>query len=129
MIHSIPIGTPINIILLSLFVILLYLHFRPKTPVSLPKPPPPLIFRTYTPSTLLPYNGTNGYPVYLAVRGRVFDVTPGRSFYGPVCNKVYMQLLFSCFILILINRVVHMRILPVEMLLVGWLVKVLMKIC
>ncbi len=22
-------------------------------------------------------------PVYLAIRGRVFDVTPGRQFYGP----------------------------------------------
>jgi membrane-associated progesterone receptor component len=32
---------------------------------------------------LLPYNGTNNMPVYLAVRGRVFDVTSGRNFYGP----------------------------------------------
>lgn len=32
---------------------------------------------------MLPYNGTANMPVYLAVRGRVFDVTPGRNFYGP----------------------------------------------
>jgi membrane-associated progesterone receptor component len=41
------------------------------------------VFKTFTPPTLLPFNGTNGQPVYLAVRGKVFDVTPGRNFYGP----------------------------------------------
>ena len=38
---------------------------------------------TFTPPTLKPYNGENNMPVYLAVRGKVFDVTPGRNFYGP----------------------------------------------
>lgn len=42
-----------------------------------------MVFRTFTPRTLLPFNGTEGQPVYLAVRGRVFDVTSGRNFYGP----------------------------------------------
>jgi len=77
--------TPINLILFSLFLILLYLRLRPSKPpaATLPVPPPPTVFKTFTPPTLLPYNGTANMPVYLAVRGRVFDVTPGRNFYGP----------------------------------------------
>jgi membrane-associated progesterone receptor component len=80
---SAPFLTPINIVLLSLFVFLVYLQFKPKSPLSLPKPPPPTVFRTFTPQTLLPYNGENNMPVYLSVRGRIFDVTSGRNFYGP----------------------------------------------
>ncbi|KAL1624252.1 Dihydrodipicolinate synthase [Neofusicoccum ribis] len=75
--------TPINVLLMSLFVFLVYLRLRPKPPQVLPKAPAPVVFRTFTPHTLLPYNGLNNMPVYLAVRGRVFDVTPGRNFYGP----------------------------------------------
>ncbi|KAH6678080.1 membrane-associated progesterone receptor component 1 [Halenospora varia] len=52
-------------------------------PAKLPPPPAPVVFRTFTPPTLLPFNGTNNQPVYLAVRGQVFDVSPGRNFYGP----------------------------------------------
>ncbi|KAJ6166683.1 Damage response protein 1 [Penicillium chermesinum] len=77
------IATPINLILGSLFVLIIYYHFRPKAPTSLPRGPAPIVFRTYTPKTLLEFNGANGAPVFLAVRGRVFDVTPGRNFYGP----------------------------------------------
>ncbi|KAJ9621311.1 Dihydrodipicolinate synthase [Taxawa tesnikishii (nom. ined.)] len=77
------IATPINFILLALFVVLAYYRLRPKAAATLPSPPPPTVFKTFTPPTLLPYNGTNNMPVYLAVRGRVFDVTPGRNFYGP----------------------------------------------
>ena len=38
---------------------------------------------TFTPPELKPYNGENSMPVYLAVRGQVFDVSSGRNFYGP----------------------------------------------
>jgi membrane-associated progesterone receptor component len=75
--------TPINLILLSLFVLIAYYQLRPRPKTVLPKPPPPVVFQTFTPQTLLCKNGTNGEPVYLAVRGRVFDVTSGRQFYGP----------------------------------------------
>lgn len=78
------IASPINLILVSLFVVLLYWHFRPKPPVVLPRGPPPVVFRTYTPKTLIEFNGEGDRPVYLAVRGRIFDVTPGKNFYGPV---------------------------------------------
>ncbi|KAJ5683300.1 hypothetical protein N7462_006465 [Penicillium macrosclerotiorum] len=77
------IASPINLILVSLFVVLVYYHFRPKPPVTLPRGPPPVVFRTYTPKTLIEFNGENDRPVFLAVRGRVFDVSPGRNFYGP----------------------------------------------
>jgi membrane-associated progesterone receptor component len=75
--------TPINLVLLSLFVFIVYLRLRPKAPMTLPKAPPPIVFKTFTPPTLLPYSGENGMPVYLAVRGKIFDVTSGRNFYGP----------------------------------------------
>lgn len=75
--------TPINLILFSLFAVLVYFRLKPSTPQTLPRAPPPTVFRTFTPPSLFPYNGLNGMPVYLAVRGRVFDVTSGRNFYGP----------------------------------------------
>lgn len=75
--------TPINLVLLSLFVFIVYLRLKPSTPQTLPRAPPPTVFRTFTPPELFPYNGQNGMPVYLAVRGRIFDVTSGRNFYGP----------------------------------------------
>ena len=56
---------------------------RPKILPTLPRAPPPIVFKTFTPPTLLPYNGQNDMPVYLAVRGRIFDVSSGRNFYGP----------------------------------------------
>ncbi|KAF2761425.1 cytochrome b5 [Pseudovirgaria hyperparasitica] len=75
--------TPINIILISILLYLVYLRLRPQAPQTLPKAPAPTVFRTFTPPTLLPYNGLNGKPIYFAVRGRVFDVSTGASFYGP----------------------------------------------
>lgn len=40
--------------------------------------------RTFTPAELAQYNGTNpSLPVYLAVKGTVFDVTANRAMYEP----------------------------------------------
>jgi len=75
--------TPINLILFSLFIYIAYHQFKPKTAVTLPPAPPSIVFQTFTPLTLKPYNGLERPEVYLAVRGKVFDVSPGRNFYGP----------------------------------------------
>lgn len=59
------------------------MRLRPSAPIALPSAPPPTVFQVFTPPQLLPYNGNNSMPVYLAVRGKIFDVTSGRNFYGP----------------------------------------------
>jgi membrane-associated progesterone receptor component len=76
-------ATPLNISLLLVLLTVLYLRFRPTPAVELPNAPPATVFQTFTPRTLLKYNGTNEQPVYIAVRGKVYDVSPGRNFYGP----------------------------------------------
>ena len=45
--------------------------------------PPTVLFKTYTPKTLEPFNGKDGGRILLAINGIVFDVTAGRNFYGP----------------------------------------------
>ncbi|XP_068314278.1 probable steroid-binding protein 3 [Pyrus communis] len=38
----------------------------------------------FTAQHLIQYNGTDpSKPIYVALNGRVFDVTDGKSFYGP----------------------------------------------
>ncbi|KAI6246331.1 Damage response protein 1 [Erysiphe necator] len=75
--------TPINAILLALLIYVFYKQFKPAPPVEIPVTPAPIVFRTFTPLTLLQYNGQKDMPVYLSVRGKVFDVSLGRNFYGP----------------------------------------------
>lgn len=43
----------------------------------------PMVFTTFTPSTLAKYDGNKDPRVLLAVKGKVFDVTNGKAFYGP----------------------------------------------
>lgn len=45
--------------------------------------PPTLLYKTYTPKTLEPFNGREGKRILLSIQGVVFDVTAGRNFYGP----------------------------------------------
>lgn len=61
---------------------------------------PPTVFRTFTPTVLQAYSGKDGGSVYLALAGQVFDVTPGKGFYGPVrslnmceCEMLFLSLL------------------------------------
>jgi membrane-associated progesterone receptor component len=75
--------TPLNLILFSLLLLVVYLRMRPRSLPAIPKPPPPTVFKTFTPVTLVEFDGTNGKPIYFAVKGRVFDVSAGRQFYGP----------------------------------------------
>jgi membrane-associated progesterone receptor component len=75
--------TPLNLVLTSLFVLLIYLRMRPHRIPEVAKPPPPIVFRTFVPSELLEFNGEDGKPIYFGVRGKVFDVSSGRNFYGP----------------------------------------------
>ena len=81
--HSATIASPINLILLSLLLILVYYRLRPSPAPTLPRAPPATVFKTFTPPALKTFNGAQNVPVYLAVRGKVFDVSPGRNFYGP----------------------------------------------
>ncbi|KAL8865980.1 MAG: hypothetical protein Q9174_006574 [Haloplaca sp. 1 TL-2023] len=81
--HAQSIASPINLVLFAFLIVLIYYRLKPKPPAILTKPPPPIVFRTFTPPELKPYNGENNMPVYLAVNGKVFDVSSGRNFYGP----------------------------------------------
>lgn len=60
-----------------------YRFFKTPDQPSIPPAEPPTVFRTFTPPTLLPFNGKDDKPIYLAIRGRVFDVSHKAHFYGP----------------------------------------------
>ncbi|KAH7371520.1 hypothetical protein BKA66DRAFT_514113 [Pyrenochaeta sp. MPI-SDFR-AT-0127] len=53
---------PIDLVVFSLFAVLVCLRLKPSTPQTLPRAPPPTVFRTFTPPSLFPYNGLNGMP-------------------------------------------------------------------
>ncbi|KAJ3217868.1 hypothetical protein HDU67_007154 [Dinochytrium kinnereticum] len=52
---------------------------------ELPPPKHPIVIelRNYTPKELLKYDGVKTDRIFLAVNGRVYDVTAGKGFYGP----------------------------------------------
>ncbi|KAK9350344.1 cytochrome b5-like heme/steroid binding domain-containing protein [Lipomyces doorenjongii] len=45
--------------------------------------PQPVVYTKFTPTTLQPFNGIVEERVLMAVKGKVYDVSAGRSFYGP----------------------------------------------
>ncbi|KAI9220274.1 membrane-associated progesterone receptor component 1 [Blastocladiella britannica] len=43
----------------------------------------PIVIRNYTPLELAEFDGRRSRKIFMAVKGRVFDVSRGASFYGP----------------------------------------------
>ena len=66
-------------------------------PSAIPaKHPDVIVFKNYTPKSLLPFDGTGkDGRVLMGVNGNVYDVTRGRNFYGP---GKYMHLFFFSFL-------------------------------
>ncbi|KAL5480452.1 DAP1 [Sanghuangporus weigelae] len=97
MAFNIDLGAPVNTVLL--LVIAYYAQrivfpptSQPSSPPSefkqnyswMPKShPPTVLFQKFTPKTLAPFDGKNGRRILLAINRKVFDVTAGRTFYGP----------------------------------------------
>ncbi|KDQ57954.1 hypothetical protein JAAARDRAFT_34768 [Jaapia argillacea MUCL 33604] len=97
---SSPINTALFIyILYSVRRILLPSHSFPTSPSRIPSEfkhgyswlpkshPPTVLFTTFTPKSLAPFDGKDGGRILLAIRGLVFDVSAGKNFYGP--NGMY----------------------------------------
>lgn len=101
---SFDLGTPINT---ALFIYILFSVQRiifpstsnPKTIPNefkagyswMPKAhPPTVLFKTYNPKTLEPFNGKDGGRILLAISGTVYDVTAGRNFYGPSTRLCFL---------------------------------------
>lgn len=75
---------PINTVIGIFIVYLVWKLVQPvprvrPDPTMEPRPAP----RPWTLAELRQFDGTGGRPVYMAIKGRVFDVTRGRAFYGP----------------------------------------------
>merc|ERR1711997_110605 len=84
-------GSPINIVLLLIICFLIYKLLKPESDVgSVEIEPPlqPMKKRDFTPRQLKPYDGTKSEEnpdarVLIGVLGKVYDMTKGKSFYGP----------------------------------------------
>ena len=57
---------------------------RPPPPPLVPRPREPTLLRGFTLDELRSYNGaTLKDPIYMAISGSIYDVSRGRTFYGP----------------------------------------------
>lgn len=52
-------------------------------PVTLSEANEPAALTDFVPKTLAPYNGVANPKVFIGIKGKVYDVTAGKAFYGP----------------------------------------------
>ncbi|XP_040855811.1 membrane-associated progesterone receptor component 1 isoform X2 [Ochotona curzoniae] len=91
--------SPLNLLLLGLCIFLLYKIVRGDQPGNSdgdddePPPLPRLKRRDFTPAELRRFDGVQDPRILMAINGKVFDVTKGRKFYGPVKYHLVGKLL------------------------------------
>ncbi|KAI8909031.1 cytochrome b5-like heme/steroid binding domain-containing protein [Gorgonomyces haynaldii] len=74
---------PLNWILALIFFYFAYQLSIPKQKATLLKHPEVIELRNFTAKELQVFNGVQDSRIYLAVRGKVYDVTRSAGFYGP----------------------------------------------
>ena len=78
-------NNPLNLGLLIVLGYVAYQTLQPK-PKPIPAFHPKIIeLRDFTPKELSAFDGRNGSEIYLAISGKVFDVSSKPDFYGPGC--------------------------------------------
>ncbi|XP_029463462.1 membrane-associated progesterone receptor component 1 [Rhinatrema bivittatum] len=79
--------SPLNLVLLSVCLFLLYKIIRGDKPPPGPEEPderlPKMKRRDFAVAELREYDGTQNPRILMAINGKVFDVTKGKKFYGP----------------------------------------------
>jgi membrane-associated progesterone receptor component len=76
-------SNPLNIALLAICGYLVYQQVKPQPKTPIPQQPKVVELREFTPKELAVYNGTDRKEIYLAISGKVYDVSSKPEFYGP----------------------------------------------
>lgn len=90
--------SPLNLTLLSLCLFLIYKIFRGDRPLRVPEAEerlPKMKKRDFTIAELKPYDGVQNPRILMAVKGKVYDVTRGKNFYGP--GNVHLDVILRFF--------------------------------
>ncbi|EGV64185.1 Dihydrodipicolinate synthase [Yamadazyma tenuis] len=77
------ITTVIIVLVILYFLKDLFSDIRSVNPLDAAKQESPVVEGKFTPKTLCKYNGSDDPKIFMAVKGRVFDVSQGATFYGP----------------------------------------------
>lgn len=75
--------SPVNAALIAVAVYILYARFSRPASAPVAHAAEAIVFQDYTPRQLAKFNGVDDDRVYLAVSGSVYDVSAGKTFYGP----------------------------------------------
>lgn len=77
------IATILIVVLVFLVARSVISEFRSSNPLQEEEKDETILAGKFTPHSLAKYNGSDSPRIFIAVKGRVFDVTQGATFYGP----------------------------------------------
>lgn len=75
--------TIIIVLAVVYFLKSIFSDMRTSNPLAASETDDTVVSGKFTPQTLAKYNGKDDPKIFMAVRGRVFDVSNGATFYGP----------------------------------------------